>query len=75
MLEKTLTRVGGSHALIIDKAVLDLLGIGPDTRLQITTDGRRLVVTPVPDDRSGRVEQAMGEVLEAHAELFEKLAK
>ncbi len=47
---KKLTKHGNSLALIIDRAVLDLLEINDDTPLEITTDGQVLVVTPVRDE-------------------------
>ncbi len=47
---KKLTKHGNSLALIIDRAVLDLLEINDDTPLDITTDGQVLVVTPVRDE-------------------------
>jgi len=46
---KTLTRHGNSLALVIDRAVLDLLKIDSDTPLDITTDGQVLVISPVRD--------------------------
>jgi antitoxin component of MazEF toxin-antitoxin module len=47
---KKLTRHGNSLALVIDRAILDLLKIGTDTPLEISTDGEVLVVAPVRDD-------------------------
>ena len=47
---KKLTKHGNSLALIIDRAVLDLLEINDDTPLDITTNGQVLVVTPVRDE-------------------------
>jgi antitoxin component of MazEF toxin-antitoxin module len=44
---KHLTTHGNSAALIVDKPVLNLLKIGIDTPLEITTDGRSLVITPI----------------------------
>ena len=44
---KTLTAHGNSLALIVDKPILELLDIRPDTPLQITTDGRNLIVSPL----------------------------
>ncbi|MGH2627819.1 MAG: AbrB/MazE/SpoVT family DNA-binding domain-containing protein [Anaerolineales bacterium] len=46
---KRLTKHGNSLALVIDRAILDLLDIDADTPLSITTDGRCMVVTPVRD--------------------------
>ena len=45
-LVKTLTRHGNSFALVIDKPILEMLGIGPDTPLQISTDGHQLIIVP-----------------------------
>ncbi len=46
-MQKTLTKHGNSYALIIDRAVMDLLHITPETALEIATDGEALVITPV----------------------------
>lgn len=43
---KKLTRHGNSLALVIDKPILELLNITPDTPLQITTDGQTLTISP-----------------------------
>ena len=48
---KTLTKHGNSMALIIDKPVLELLNISPETHLDITTDGQVLIVTPIADPK------------------------
>lgn len=44
---KTLQKHGNSQALVIEKPVLDLLGITQDTPLQITVSGSSLVITPI----------------------------
>ena len=59
---KRLTQHGNSAALIIDKPVLDLLKITMDTPLEIATDGRNLIVSPI---RSVRREQRFRSALEA----------
>ena len=46
-MRKKLIRHGNSAALIIDKPILDLLNVTMDTSLEITTDGRNIVVSPV----------------------------
>jgi antitoxin component of MazEF toxin-antitoxin module len=43
---KKLTAIGNSYGLVIDKAILDLLKITPETELELTTDGVSLLVTP-----------------------------
>jgi len=44
---KKLVKHGNSHALLIEKGVLDLLKIDTDTSLDITTDGDVLIVSPI----------------------------
>jgi len=52
-MRKHLIKHGNSHALIIDKAVLELLKIDPDkTTLELTTDGNVIVITPVRDKKT-----------------------
>jgi antitoxin MazE len=43
---KKLTRHGNSWALVIDKPILDLLQIDPESPLEVTTDGQMLFVSP-----------------------------
>jgi hypothetical protein len=50
---KTLTKHGNSYALVIDKAILDLLKIRPDTPPTISTNGKSLIVSPEEEDISG----------------------
>ncbi len=52
---KHLTKHGNSFALVIDRGVLDLLEIGADTPLSLTTDGKCLIVTPVRDAKRREV--------------------
>ncbi|MDP6117195.1 MAG: AbrB/MazE/SpoVT family DNA-binding domain-containing protein [Planctomycetota bacterium] len=42
---KTLTRHGNSQALVIEKPIMEALGISEDTPLQITVSGQSLIIT------------------------------
>lgn len=44
---KTLQRHGNSHALVLDKPILEMLGAREDTPLQLAVSGGSLVVTPM----------------------------
>lgn len=44
---KTLQRHGNSQALVLDKPILEMLGAGEDTPLQLSVSGGSLIVTPV----------------------------
>ncbi len=73
---KKLTVHGNSAALIIDKPILELLGITMETPLEVSTDGRSLVISPVPDvRREGRVRAALRKVNRGHGETLRKLAE
>jgi antitoxin component of MazEF toxin-antitoxin module len=43
---KTLQKHGNSHALVIEKGLMETLGIEADTPLQVTVSGQSLIVTP-----------------------------
>jgi antitoxin component of MazEF toxin-antitoxin module len=47
---KKLVQHGNSAALIMDKSILDLLKIKFDTPLEITTDGKNLIISPQSTD-------------------------
>ena len=51
---KKLTKHGNSLALVIDRPILDLLKIDPETPLDVSTDGRQLIVAPAKPRRGGR---------------------
>ena len=55
---KTLTKHGNSMALVIDKAILELLNINEHTHLSIRTDGKCLIITPAPDKTDEKAFQA-----------------
>jgi antitoxin component of MazEF toxin-antitoxin module len=46
---KTLTKHGNSYALVIEKPILELLRVTPETPFEIVTDGQCLVLAPVRD--------------------------
>jgi len=73
---KKLTRTGNSLALVLDKALLDQMGIDAHTQLEVSTDGRVIVISPVRDKR--RMARVKALVAEAHARyggVFRRLAE
>ena len=76
---KTLTKLGNSYALVIDKPILDLLNIRPDTPLTISTDGKALNIAPEEneEERTGvseEFEQSLEKVNHRFAKVLQKLA-
>jgi len=69
-------RSGGSLALVIDKPLLEALGIDAETELELSTDGDVLVVAPIRDRR--RTKEFAEIVAEAHEEyggVFTRMAE
>lgn len=72
---KKLTAHGNSAALIIDKAILGLLKINMDTPLEIVTDGKNLIISPVLDiQRDEKIAKALEKVNTKHKKTLSKLA-
>ena len=73
---KTLQKHGNSHALVIDKPLMDAIGITAETRLQVTVSGNSLVVTPV-NVGVGRevVEKSLAKLRPRYAKMLKKLAE
>ena len=73
---KKLTKHGNSMALVLDKPILELLNIKPDTPLEIETDGSVLLITPVQDTRrKAKFKKAVESVNRRYAKTFSKLAE
>ncbi len=73
---KHLTQHGNSTALIIDKAILELLNITPKTPLELVTDGRNLIVSPIRDaKRESRFRAALEAVNRRHGKTLRALAR
>ncbi len=73
---KKLTRHGNSLALVIDRPILDLLKIDTDTPLEISTDGRRLIVAPaLQSERRRKFDAAQEAAHSRYGKAFKKLAE
>ncbi len=73
---KKLTKHGNSLAIIIDRAVLDLLKIDADTPLEISTDGQVLVITPVRDKaRRNKFRKALESANRKYGRALKRLAE
>ncbi|NIA14851.1 MAG: AbrB/MazE/SpoVT family DNA-binding domain-containing protein [Nitrospiraceae bacterium] len=73
---KKLTRHGNSLALVIEKPILDLLGVSADTPIEVTTDGQVLVLTPVHDaKRQAAFRAALEHANKKHSRALKLLAE
>ena len=73
---KKLTKHGNSLALVIDRAILDLLKISTDTPLDVSTDGQVLVIAPVRDETHQRkFKQALDAANQKYGRVLKRLAE
>jgi antitoxin MazE len=74
---KRLQLIGNSSGLIIDKPILELLRITAQTDLELSTDGERLIITPIRNEaaRRRKIASAQSRTLAKHEATFRKLAK
>jgi antitoxin component of MazEF toxin-antitoxin module len=65
---KKLTKYGNSHAILIDRAILELLNIQEGSLLKLKTDGTSLIITPVETSENPNIsmtgEEKLKDVLE-----------
>jgi antitoxin MazE len=73
---KKLTKHGNSLALVIDRAILELLKIGSETPLDVSTDGQVLVIAPVRDEtRQRKFKQALETANQKYGRALKRLAE
>jgi len=74
-MRKTLIKHGNSYALVIDKPILELLQVTPDTPLELTTNGDSLVVSPVRDKaRQQRLDKTLEKINRKFGRALKRLA-
>ena len=73
---KKLISHGNRKALVVDRALLDLLDIGDETKLEITTNGRSFTVSPVrsAEENNKIFEAALQDTNEKYGGTLKKLA-
>lgn len=73
---KNLVKHGNSWALVIDKPILELLNIDPESPLELSTDGRTMTIAPADaDQHKKKVRAARKKVNDRYSKVFKKLAE
>ena len=73
---KTLQRHGNSQALVLDKPILEMLGAGEDTPLQLSVSGGSLIVTPVNTGVGrDRIDRAFEDLQPRYGDMLRRLAE
>ena len=73
MLTKSLVKVGNSYAVVLDRTLMDLVGISPDVPVQIQAQGHVLSISSTQAPPS--FDSAMDRVFTVHGEALRRLAK
>jgi antitoxin MazE len=76
-MRKRLVKHGNSRALVIDKTILELLGVSDETEFDVTLDSGAVVAKPilVSDERAARLDEAMQRSFEKYSGLYRRLAE
>jgi len=73
---KKFTQHGNSWALVIDRPILDLINVDPQTTpVQISTDGENLIVSPIRDASRRRKFEAALDKSKKYGRMFKRLSK
>ena len=73
---KKLSKHGNSLALVIDRPILELLGMDEGTPLEISTDGQALVIVPVRDKKRRKwFEEALAATNRRYGKALKRLAE
>ena len=75
-MRKKLTKTGNSLVLVLDKPLLDRVGIEASTPLEVSTDGQVIVISPVrARRRTARLKRVVEEVHRRYSGAFRRLAE
>jgi antitoxin component of MazEF toxin-antitoxin module len=73
---KKLTRTGNSLAVVLDKPLLEELGLDENTEVEISTNGQIIVITPKRSAaRERRFRNAADKINRKYAGLFKRLSE
>ena len=73
---KRLTKTGNSVALVLDKPLLEQCQLGADSPVEVSTDGRVIIISPLPDRRRvARIRKISDEIERQYGDVFRRLAQ
>ena len=75
-MTKKLIQHGNSAALVIDKALMDLLKMRMDTPLEVTTDGKNIIISPqTKRNAEATLLESLEKINSRHGTVLAKLGK
>ena len=73
---KKLTRTGNSIALVLDKPLLEELGLDENAEVEVSTNGQVIVITPKRTSaRDRKFRKAVDKINRKYAGLFKRLSE
>jgi len=73
---KKLTRTGNSIALVLDKPLLEELGLDENAEVEVSTNGQVIVITPKRSSaRDRKFRKAVDKINQKYAGLFKRLSE
>ncbi|HPI90990.1 MAG TPA: AbrB/MazE/SpoVT family DNA-binding domain-containing protein [Spirochaetota bacterium] len=73
---KKLIQHGNSSAIIIDKPIMELLNIDNGTLLELATDGKNIIISPVKaKNKLNKLNKSLDAINKKHKSTLTKLAK
>ena len=74
---KTIRKVGNSNALLLDKPILELLGLQEGGQVKLTVTAGSLVVTPIspPTPDQEKFQKCLDRVVRTRRKLLERLSQ
>ncbi|HEY2252192.1 MAG TPA: hypothetical protein VGH74_14060 [Planctomycetaceae bacterium] len=74
---KHLRKVGNSTALLLDKPILELMGIKETDAVQLTLSSGSLIVTPIPPTTAAqeKFDECVDRVMKRRRKLLKKLSQ
>ena len=74
-MEKRLTKTGNSHAIVLEKRILEATGIDASTPLEVSTDGDVILISPIRGEgRTAKLKRGTRAIHERYAGAFLRLA-
>lgn len=73
---KKLTRTGNSIALVLDKPLLEELGLDENAEVEVSTNGQVIVITPKRSSaRDRKFRKAVDKINRKYAGFFKRLSE
>jgi antitoxin MazE len=73
---KKLTRTGNSVAVVLDKPLLDAVGLDENAEVEVSTNGQIIVISPKPDSsRTRKLKRILDELDTDYGGVFKRLAE